>query len=283
MELRTAMRCEHTSKRVSRRHHRGRRNGPVDACGRKRAAIALGALGLWLAAAPVAIAEGPEAANQCVRCHDSQRLPIALGHSFEEWRVSSHASVGVGCEKCHGGDPSAGELERAHRGVRAARDPQSRVHPRNLAATCGACHQPESEAYSRTVHSKQVQESNTGATCMTCHGSMAASLPSPAALGARCAACHQEPLQAHVALVMLAQAKIDLHRAAELIEKVAASQSEWHAEAAERLQSLERDYAALALTWHTFDMEKTTGESRAILKLVDLLEEEARLRLERGH
>jgi hypothetical protein len=173
--------------------------------------------------------------------------------------------------------------DEAHRGVRATSDPESRVHPRHLATTCGACHEAELAAYADTVHAKQVQQSGTGATCMTCHGSMAASLPSPAEMGARCAVCHDEPLQARVALVMLAHTKNELHRTARLLEKARSSQPEWYAEATHRLQSLEGDYAALQLTWHTFHMKETLKESRAILKLVDLLDEEARLRLERGH
>lgn len=240
-------------------------------------------IGLLLVAPQGASGAEAESENHCVSCHDQRRLPIALGHSFDEWRVSPHASHGVGCEKCHGGDASASDVEVAHRGVRPVSDPASMVHPRNLAATCGACHEAELEAYAETVHAKQVETSGNGATCMTCHGAMAASLPSPAEMDARCAVCHDQPLQARVALVMLAQAKIELHRTALLLDRLQPSEPEWHTEAVGRLRALDRDYAALQLTWHTFHMKQTLEESKAILKLVDLLDKEARVRSERGH
>jgi len=47
--------------------------------------------------------------NHCVTCHEAERLPISLGHSFEEWHASAHARGGVSCEKCHGGDPTASD------------------------------------------------------------------------------------------------------------------------------------------------------------------------------
>ena len=67
--------------------------------------------------------------NQCVSCHETEHLPISLGHSFDEWRVSTHGKVGVACEKCHGGDPTISEAKQAHVGVLPTTSPDSLVDP----------------------------------------------------------------------------------------------------------------------------------------------------------
>jgi len=131
---------------------------------RRRSRLRCGAttvLGLTILIA-AAQATGVETGSEdhCVSCHDSDQLPIALGHSVGEWRVSPHAGAAVGCEKCHGGDPSSALADVAHRGVLPASDPKSLVHPRNLATTCGTCHAKERAAYAATVHGAQVEETD---------------------------------------------------------------------------------------------------------------------------
>jgi hypothetical protein len=236
---------------------------------------------LWCAALSVFVLAGSAPAawedNQCVQCHETERLPISLGHSFEEWHASAHARGGVACEKCHGGDAAAKDPVVAHRGVLPASDAQSMVSPKRLAATCGGCHQPELQAYQGTVHAKQVAEDGQGATCLTCHGSMATSLPSPTELSARCAACHKKPVRAQMALVMLASSKIRLRKTHRGLE-TARADPEWHAEAMKRFHALERSYADIALKWHTFAMDAVIHESGDLLKLTKLLDEETALR-----
>jgi hypothetical protein len=216
--------------------------------------------------------------NQCVACHEAEQLPISLGHSFDEWRVSAHGRVGVTCDKCHGGDATAMLAAKAHEGVLTAADAASRVHPAHIAETCGACHQAELTAYSKTVHAKQVGHQKSGATCLTCHGSMAISLPSPAELRARCATCHDKPVEAQAALALLASAKMQLHRVRRSLQTTEAKGAEWHASALERLHEMERKYAGISLQWHTFEMEETARDSRDLLRLGKLLDEEIAVR-----
>lgn len=217
--------------------------------------------------------------NQCVACHETERLPISLGHSFDEWRVSTHGRVGVACEKCHGGDPEAVVAATAHTGVLVAADPESRVHPARVAETCGACHQAERDAYSKTVHAKQVREQRSGATCLTCHGSMAISLPSPSELRARCAGCHEKPVAAQTALTLLASVKIGLHRVHRVLQSTEAKEESWYAGAMTRFHEMERKYATISLRWHTFDTAETAKDSRELLRLVSLLDEEIGVRV----
>lgn len=215
--------------------------------------------------------------NQCVQCHQTERLPISLGHSFEEWHASAHARAGVACEKCHGGDAAVATLPAAHDGVLPASDPASLVSPQRLAATCGACHSPELQAYASTVHARQVQKDGRGATCMTCHGSMATSLPSPTELSARCGACHKKSVQAQMALVMLASAVNGLRRTNRTLDQTTADPA-WHAEAMQRFHDLERRSVDIALKWHTFAMEAVIRDSHDLIKLTNLLKEEADVR-----
>jgi hypothetical protein len=225
----------------------------------------------------VAPAGAASEANQCVQCHETERLPISLGHSFEEWRASAHGRAGIACEKCHGGDPSVADVTTAHHGVLPASDEASLVSPKHVPATCGACHSPELQAYSTTVHAKQVAKDGHGATCLTCHGSMATSLPSPTELSARCAVCHKKPVQAQMALVMLASSKIRLRRTGRGLEAANVDPT-WHAEALQRFHALERSYADIALKWHTFAMDAVIRDSHDLLRLTKLLDDEAAVR-----
>lgn len=213
--------------------------------------------------------------NHCVSCHETEQLPISLGHSFEEWRASAHARGGVGCEKCHGGDPTTSDAAIAHRGVLPVSEADSLVNPKRLPHTCGTCHPAQLQAYAGTVHAREVAERGRGATCFTCHGSMATSLPSPAELSARCGVCHKKPVQAQAALAVLATAKIRLYRTHRTLEALKTADPGWHADAQHRFADLQRTYRDIELKWHTFAMEAVLRETRDVLKLTKLLEEEA--------
>ena len=219
--------------------------------------------------------------NQCVACHEAEQLPISLGHSFDEWRASAHGRSGVGCEKCHGGDAHAKDAATAHVGVLPAHDVKSLVSTRNLARTCGGCHQAEYDAYAKTVHAKEVAEQGQGATCYTCHGSMATTLPSPAVLSERCAECHKKSMNAVAALLILATDRIQLWRTSRTLDDARNVDSQWHGEAVQRLHAMERDLKSIELTWHTFDLDKVLTQGHDLLKLVKLLDEEAKVRMHR--
>ncbi len=222
----------------------------------------------------VGAAEEPST-NQCVACHQGDVLPIALGHSFQEWQGSAHGKAGVGCEKCHGGDPHAATAEVAHRSVLLASDPASLIHATRLPATCGACHPNELAAYAQTVHARELAAHGKGATCLTCHGAMAISYPSPTELAARCAVCHQKPMKAQAALAVLSTAKMQLWRTRHTLDASARSEASWRKEARPRLEALERDYRDIQLKWHTFAMDRVLQQSHDLIKLAKALDEEA--------
>ena len=88
------------------------------------------------------------AAQTCGRCHGSvtlteaHRLPPSVVTDFEG---SFHGLAGAAgdrrvanCASCHG-----------YHEVRPSWDPQSRIHPANLATTCGSCHQGAVPGFAR--------------------------------------------------------------------------------------------------------------------------------------
>ena len=117
-----------------------------------------------------------------------------------------------------------------------------------------------------------------GATCVTCHGSMATSLPTPTELSARCAVCHKKPTQVQAALAVLATAKIRLYRVHRNLETASAVDPTWRAQAQGRFHELEGKYRDIQLKWHTFAMAGVIRDSGDVIKLVKLLDEESSVR-----
>lgn len=129
--------------------------------------------------------------TRCVSCHLSNRAIVPSPQHLAEWQQSAHAKQGIGCEKCHGGDPWSDQPIVAHRGVIGPASSASPVHRVNLVRTCAPCHMRNAQAFSSTLHQTLVQADERRApTCITCHGAMSARVPSPSALETRCAACH---------------------------------------------------------------------------------------------
>lgn len=133
------------------------------------------------------LAEDPEGGPSCVTCHGEHEASEAMsctechGDAMEDYATSVHGVLHDkgdgdvnGCSDCHG----------AH-DVRRADDPLSKVHPTQLAETCGGCHRdPEmakrhllsvvdpSSGYLKGVHARAIREKGNldAATCNGCHG-----------------------------------------------------------------------------------------------------------------
>jgi cytochrome c554/c'-like protein len=131
------------------------------------------------------------AITRCAACHLANMAIVPGAEHLGEWQRSAHAKHGVGCDKCHGGDPWTYEPREAHRGVLSPVHPSSMVNPRNLVRTCAPCHERNALAFATTLHATLVEAGDRRApTCLTCHGVMSARVPSPSVLEARCASCH---------------------------------------------------------------------------------------------
>jgi hypothetical protein len=129
--------------------------------------------------------------NNCVSCHSRVLEPLRLGNRYLEWQFSRHRDKGASCEKCHGGDPSAEDKQKAHAGVSPASDQQSRLHWKNQPQTCGACHQDVASAFVESAHYKRLSGIGLGPSCNTCHAHMAKQvIYSPVETAKLCSRCH---------------------------------------------------------------------------------------------
>jgi len=132
----------------------------------------------------------------CADCHvANQGKPNPL--HLLEWDSSPHARAGVGCEKCHGGDPNTVESFLAHKSIVRGRGPETPVHPASLPRTCGSCHHGPYAQFQKSRHSSLLaQKQYNGPTCSTCHGYSGAYTLSPNSLEKQCNACHGTGKQA---------------------------------------------------------------------------------------
>ncbi|MCG3180774.1 MAG: hypothetical protein BIFFINMI_03137 [Phycisphaerae bacterium] len=156
--------------------------------------------------------DDPFANNACVNCH--RDLP---GRSSEivtlEWKQSVHHAAGVGCDGCHGGDPSVRRDQFAieddyKRAAHLQRNPdfllmQDRTDPfvgpvrgRKVSYFCGKCHADIKEKHLGSPHGDFGDP-----TCLYCHGQGSHKITHPTAEeiidtrpkseNGRCSPCHR--------------------------------------------------------------------------------------------
>jgi nitrate/TMAO reductase-like tetraheme cytochrome c subunit len=179
---------------------------------------------LALGTAP-ALAQG----SSCVDCHVANGGEPWAEHQ-RDWDVSAHARGRVTCEKCHGGDATSFDTQVAHAALVRSSHPKSPTHRANLPATCGRCHPGPRAAFEKSRHHELLQGGSAAApTCLTCHGAVAARLPSPSELGAACDGCHgagqpapraERAARAKDVLERIRAARAGLEAASALIGKV---------------------------------------------------------------
>jgi hypothetical protein len=127
-------------------------------------------------------------ASRCADCHLAN--PDAPGHLYA-WERSPHGQNNVGCETCHGGDPTTFDSFAAHRDILNSGNPSSPVNRRNIPRTCGTCHSGPYVAFQGSQMYALLEQGNREVpVCTTCHSDVAGQLLSPRALEARCQRCH---------------------------------------------------------------------------------------------
>jgi predicted CXXCH cytochrome family protein len=121
-----------------------------------------------------------EKKDSCVECH-SQMEPEAAG-PVQLMQNDIHASRGLSCADCHGGDASQDDMA-------AAMDPRKgftgKPAPKAVPAFCGSCHSnadqmkkfapalrvDQEREYLTSVHGKRLKDGDQKvATCISCHG-----------------------------------------------------------------------------------------------------------------
>jgi hypothetical protein len=123
------------------------------------------------------------AASSCVTCHS--KLEGDAHAPLDAWAADVHAGAGLGCESCHGGDPSpahADDSDAAMNPKKGFRPAPDRLH---VPEFCGHCHADASfiKKYDPKARVDQLVEYRTSthgrlnakgdpvpATCIDCHG-----------------------------------------------------------------------------------------------------------------
>jgi cytochrome b subunit of formate dehydrogenase len=139
--------------------------------------------------------------DMCASCHGTGGLLtdqlVRLPLSVQSYAQSVHAQAfrrGIDtaavCTDCHGVHLLRGRL-----------DPESKIHPVNVSATCGQCHGEAQYQYDQSIHGRALQAGIFDSpTCNDCHGEhhiVTATDPSVSAFGARlavetCRSCHED-------------------------------------------------------------------------------------------
>lgn len=204
--------------------------------------------------------------NNCVDCHSRVRTPLQLTTKYGEWHMSLHRDKGIGCEKCHGGDASAKEAPKAHVGMLSPTDGNSRLHPKNLAQTCGACHKEMANSFVESKHYQNLKGAGIGPSCSTCHSHMASEvIYMPDQTAKLCASCHDStnalmpkrpeiPVQADETMQALKRANFVVLWADRLIEdahnkKIAVTVEE------KEMNVVRTMMTEAKITWHAFNLE----------------------------
>lgn len=247
-----------------------------------------GSLGALVLASVLVWSPAGAQQGRCASCHfddfskaEGLQRPTEGTH-LDEWELSAHSLAGVGCNACHGGDPDATDLADAHRTVLSTANPASSVYLPNIPETCGSCHTGQLEAFKTSRHAGLIATGDYRApTCITCHGSAGARLPSTRGISNRCAACHVEggaaPVSEHHELVRVMRERIQENRYSLSLVREAIENTRNEDRRVELVRLLEDAMVPLGTAveaWHAFDFDRATEPlAQAEAQIGELMEQ----------
>lgn len=244
---------------------------------------------------PVVIAQNKNQAtnyqnNSCVTCHAKITEPIKLSNRYFEWHASSHKDYGVACDKCHGGDPASTDKGKAHAGIRAATETESRINYRNLPTTCASCHKGVTNFFVESKHYQKLQGSGLGPSCSTCHAHMASEvMMSPQQIATLCANCHNtiggalRPRpeigeKAEVVLDALNRADVAVGWASSLLRSAETKRIYIPTERI-KVVAAQGTLKEAKFSWHAFDLETTQKKADEAFRVAMQAKEELEKKL----
>lgn len=229
--------------------------------------------------------------NSCIACHSLTFSPVELGNRYLQWHYSAHKDKAVGCDQCHGGNPSAIGKIKSHEGVLPATELKSRINQWNLPETCGACHQPVVKLFVGSTHYQRLQSSGTGPSCNTCHSHMAtAVIYSPSELANLCASCHSTingvaptrvdiPRRAKAVMASLQRTDYMVSWANLLLEKAKERKLKVKTEQQE-MDAVNASWKAAQDQWHTFELEMVGDQFDLIFMKAKVVKDRLSMRLD---
>jgi nitrate/TMAO reductase-like tetraheme cytochrome c subunit len=223
-----------------------------------------------------------DAPNFCVECHSNPDFLVTakkLYDYFQEWEVSVHRQEDVSCEDCHGGNSEVRDKKRAHgTEVSGGLTVGSAVSFENIPSTCGGCHGDIYEGFRQSnhfAHLRKKKQEKQGPNCVTCHGSINATVLNVNTVQEACQRCHNEETGNHPELPAKASELLDrflsIHRYYRYIG-IRGDPVDTQAFFAVMDQRL-RD---LSVLWHTFDLPTIDKETRFVLDLLKAKRAEVR-------
>jgi hypothetical protein len=151
--------------------------------------------------------------SQCLTCHTEMEGDSGPAHDFT---LDIHAQRGLGCQDCHGGNPTLDDMDE----VRKSKDWRGTPKQSDVPNFCARCHSDAAymhehnpklpidqlEKYKTSVHGQRLFQKNDPkvATCVSCHtahkigdAAMPHSSTNPANIPSTCGKCHSDA--AHMA------------------------------------------------------------------------------------
>jgi len=150
--------------------------------------------------------EREQLSSLCGRCHSDAQFMKQYNPSLRVDQEREYLTSVHGQRLARENDTRVATCVSCHpaHGIRPPSDPNSSVHPLQVAETCGACHASadymasygiptdQKEKYERSIHWTMLSEEHdlSAPTCNDCHGNHGAAPPGVSWVGNTCGQCH---------------------------------------------------------------------------------------------
>ena len=229
------------------------------------------------------VASGAEQQNSCESCHGNPDFLVTnkkLYDYYQEWSGSVHRQEDVACDDCHGGDSSNSDKLASHGDGLGASDVKSGIYYKNVVDTCGTCHEDVLEGFQQSDHFERVEkkeDKEQGPTCVTCHGSINSEVLDVNTVADACARCHNEKTDNHPDTPEEAKRILNRFLSISRFYRYITIRAEPE-EAKTFFEKIDPKMQHLAMTWHSFDLEKIDEETREMLAVLTAKRKEIRAR-----